>query len=247
MPWRERRLAGPQLAAEHDQVARAQLGGEGLAERAHRLGVRDVEQEGAQRSAQLDVRGVAPDLPEARGAPRTRWSRAAPRGRPRSGRRSPPTASTAASISAGGDAVALAAGLTPNRRRYMVRADRVEDQGADRLRRRGARAARRACESRSASVSTVVGQRRGRRVEQRPRLEGRAHHARPPRPTPGRPYGSRGSPGGGPRGGGGDQLVQLGVDLVVPLEDHHVAGAVALQQPRAGDPLRAACASGRWR
>ena len=35
--------------------------------------------------------------------------------------------------------------------------------------------------------------------------------------------------------GGGEQLVELGVDLVVPLEHHHVAGAVALQQGGALD------------
>ena len=34
-----------------------------------------------------------------------------------------------------------------------------------------------------------------------------------------------------------DQLVEGGVDLVVPLEDHHVPGALALEQRRAGDPL----------
>jgi hypothetical protein len=52
---RERRLSGPQLTAEHDQVTGAELLREGLAERPHRLGIGHVVEEGSQRPAQLDV------------------------------------------------------------------------------------------------------------------------------------------------------------------------------------------------
>ena len=40
-----------------------------------------------------------------------------------------------------------------------------------------------------------------------------------------------------PLGGRGDQLVERRVDLLVPLHDHHVAGALALDQRRALDVL----------
>ena len=84
----ERRLAGAELAAEHDQVAGPELLGEGLAEGAHR------RRHPGRRTGRCGVAGAArrtgssAGSPGTRGAPRTRWSRAAPRGRPRSGRRS---------------------------------------------------------------------------------------------------------------------------------------------------------------
>ena len=55
------------------------------------------------------------------------------------------------------------------------------------------------------------------------------------------------STGGRPGGRRGDELVELGVDLVVALERHHVARALALEQPRARGCASAACGSGRSR
>src|SRR5687768_17730027 len=55
-----------------DLVARAQLLGQRPSELAHRLGVRNVEEEGVERPTQLDVGLVAPDLAEAAPLPELR-------------------------------------------------------------------------------------------------------------------------------------------------------------------------------
>ena len=104
-------------------------------------------------------------------------------------------------------------------------------------------------------LSTVSAERVGGRVERRAGAEGRAddreHRRRRPRGRRGGPRGSRGLPLSRCRStrcwARSRRPVELGVDLVVALQDHHVAGALALEQARAGDARVRACGCGRSR
>ena len=147
----ERRLAGAEPAAEHDQVAGAQLPGQRPAEPAHRVGVGGLEDVGAQRPAQLDVRRLAPDLAEALPLPEPHGLAAAPRGPRRSGPRSRPRRRPRLDQRPR-DAVPLSRGDDAEAAQVHRAADRVEHQRAHGLAVEARRAARRA--ARAARRST---------------------------------------------------------------------------------------------
>ena len=146
-PLGERGLAGAELAAEHEQVARPQLPGQRPAQR------RASPRRRARRRGSVSQRPPQLDVRRRRGG--SRGSPAAPRSatvRGSSSRATTVRSSKPARVldrrldQPAGDAVALRArAATPNRRRYIVDPDRVEHQRADRLAVEAWRAARRAC------------------------------------------------------------------------------------------------------
>ena len=172
-PLGERRLAGAERAGEHDQVAGRELAGDGAAEAAHRLGVGRLEDGGAQRAAQLDVRRLPADLVEPLPLPEPDRVRQLLAGH--DGEVVVALRGLHGRVDEGGrDAVTLLVGDDAEAAEVHRAAHRVEHERAG----RGAVDAGEQAAVRGQPLLELLpglGERGGRRVERRSRLERRVH------------------------------------------------------------------------
>ena len=253
IPWVKVVLPAPSSPLSTTRSPGAQLAGERAAQVAHRVGVRGVEDERAQRSAQLDVGRVATDLPEPLALPEAdRPGQLLPRD-------DGEVVEAVGGVDRGvdqraGHAVALGRGQHAEAAQVHRAADRVEDQRPPTAsaveRRRAARRRRpsswpRCCSSVSASAS-AGGSSGGRAAKAG--ADHRQHRGRglgadaayveaapPPHRRP------------DPAAAAESSWSRVGVDLVVALHDHHVPGALALERASSRRSGRAACGCDRSR